>query len=199
MMVWSHTFVLHQVILISKYSYAPKHGLLFLDLRSSRSLCHPIETSQTHATCSNEDNRFFATLHYWKPCGISPYGTARAIRCHRRDFPEVIPFLNNVFSILFDPSQNQSLNEDIESAEHKIALDRTAPINHSAFHRVLTSVQYNLQRHIDNDDGVLQPQHNPYEYEIQGCQSTNFSPTGFGKLLLTYGMMKEVTYGLRVF
>lgn len=104
--------------------------------------------------------------------------------------------------------QGQSSNEDIENFEYRIpnthrfltiALHKNAHIDDFAFSRVISMIIYRAQRHIDNHgDGPFLPQDNPYHYGIRGCQSTTFSRTGFGALLMTYGMLKEVMYGLRV-
>jgi len=116
--------------------------------------------------------------------------------------------LSNLSSALLTLPQTHILTSGIERFEYRIpdtlrtliiAIDRIIPINPSAFHRVITSILYNLRRHIDNNgDGPLLPHDNPYQYSIRGCQSTTFSRTGFGTLLLTYGMLKEVMHGLRV-
>lgn len=114
----------------------------------------------------------------------------------------------NVSLPTFDLTRDQSLEGEVEEFKYNIpntprhlniAVNTSLPIEHYAFHQVITNILYNVQRHIDQSrDGPLQPQDNPYHYGIEGCQSTSFSRTGFGHLLLTYGILKEVMYGLRV-
>ena len=115
---------------------------------------------------------------------------------------------SNSSSLAFAPSITQYLGEDIETFTYAIPdtvriltifIDKATPVNDFRYHRVLTSILYNIQHHIDEEgDEVLQPQDNPYIYGISGCRSTTISRTGFGQLLLTYGMMREIIYGLRM-
>lgn len=105
--------------------------------------------------------------------------------------------------------QIQSLAARIEEFEYEfpntfrfvpIVIDKDAPLNPSAFHRVIATVLSQLRSHIiHHGDGRLEPGHNPYVFGIPGCSPKTESSRWHGAYKLTYGILVKTFDGLKIF